>query len=51
MTDKLQHDGNQAQNAAILLKVAQTMAKLGVARLPAQLRTVLRGLCPATIRR
>jgi diguanylate cyclase len=34
MTDKPQHDGNQAQNAAILLKVAQTMAKLGVAAFP-----------------
>jgi hypothetical protein len=34
MTDKPQNDGNQAQNAAILLKVAQTMAKLGVAAFP-----------------
>ena len=34
MTDKPQNDGNQAHNAAILLKVAQTMAKLGVAAFP-----------------
>ncbi|URK88127.1 hypothetical protein LP421_11700 [Rhizobium sp. RCAM05350] len=34
MTETTQHDANQVQNAAILLKVAQTMAKLGVAAFP-----------------
>lgn len=34
MADKFRHDGHQAQNAAVLLKVAQTMAKLGIAPFP-----------------
>jgi diguanylate cyclase len=36
MADEFQHDGHghAAQNAAILLRVAQTMAKLGVAAFP-----------------
>ncbi len=34
MAEKTQNDGNHSQNAAILLKVAQTMAKAGVAAFP-----------------
>ncbi|HTO30235.1 MAG TPA: hypothetical protein VL202_03490, partial [Pararhizobium sp.] len=34
MAEKTRNDGNHSQNAAILLKVAQTMAKAGVAAFP-----------------
>jgi len=34
MEDKSRQDGHLAQNAAVLLKLAQTMAKLGVAPVP-----------------
>ncbi|OBZ96168.1 hypothetical protein ADU59_07345 [Pararhizobium polonicum] len=43
MTDKFQNDG--AQNAAILLKVAQTMAKLGIAPFPRNYELFYEALC------
>ncbi|CAN7461704.1 GGDEF domain-containing protein [Pararhizobium sp. LjRoot235] len=45
MADKFRQDGHQAQNAAVLLKVAQTMAKLGIAPFPRNYELFYDALC------